>query len=84
LALALSSFVGAAVTLPFDNIRTKIIQMHKEPERNRLNFNGIFQGIKKSLHVETHPFSLWAGFYTYYPCIFLYAFLTLEITNKFI
>ena len=36
-----------------------------------------------ALKVETHPLSLWAGFYTFYAQIFVYAWLTVGITNSF-
>lgn len=83
LALLIASGISAAVTLPFDNIRTRWIQLHKEADRNRINFGSISEGIKKALLVETHPLSLWAGYYTFFPQVFLYAWLTVGITNAF-
>lgn len=41
LALIIATAVAAAVTLPFDNIRTRWIQLHSQPERNRVNFTSI-------------------------------------------
>jgi len=83
LALLLATGVAALVTLPFDNIRTRWVQLHKQPERNRINFTGIIDAWAKARSVEVHPFCLWAGFYTYYPQLFIYAFLTVGITNAF-
>lgn len=83
LALFIATGIAAGVTLPFDNLRTRIIQLHEQPSRNRLNFNSITQGINLALKVESHPFSLWAGYYTYYPQLFIYATLTVGITNTF-
>jgi hypothetical protein len=83
LALLLATAVAAGVTLPFDNIRTRTIQLHKEHDRNRINFSGIAEAVRKSLKTETHPLSLWAGFYTFYPQLFIYASLTVGITNAF-
>jgi solute carrier family 25 oxoglutarate transporter 11 len=83
LALLLASGVAAAVTLPFDNIRTRWVQLHKQPERNRINFASIGQAISTAVKVETHPLSLWAGFFTFFPQVFIYAYLTVGITNAF-
>jgi hypothetical protein len=83
LALLLATGIASAVTLPFDNLRTRWIQLHSQQERNRINFSSITEGISKALLVETHPLSLWAGFYTYFPQVFLYAWLTVGITNSF-
>lgn len=41
LALFLATAISAAVTLPIDNIRTRTIQLHKQTDRNRLNFSSI-------------------------------------------
>ncbi len=83
LALLLATAISSAVTLPIDNIRTRMIQLHKQAERNRINFSTISQGISKALDVETHPLSLWAGYYTFFPQMFIYAYLTVGITNAF-
>lgn len=83
LALALATLIGAAVTLPFDNIRTRSIQLFQQPDRNRINISSISQAVSTALKVESHPLSLWAGFFTFYPQLFLYAFLTVGITNAF-
>jgi hypothetical protein len=83
LALLLATGITSIVTLPIDNIRTRWIQLHSQPERNRINFTSIGEAINKALLVETHPLSLWAGFYTYFPQLFLYATLTVGITNSF-
>jgi len=83
LALSLATFITASVTLPLDNIRTRLVQSFKELDRNRINFTSISEGISRSIHIESHPFALWAGFYTFYPQLFIYAYLTVEITNAF-
>jgi hypothetical protein len=83
LALFIATGIASAVTLPFDNIRTRWVQLHSQPERNRINFATIGEAVSKALLVETHPLSLWAGFYTYFPQLFVYAYLTVGITNAF-
>lgn len=83
LALIFATFITAAVSLPVDNIRTRTCQLFKEPERNKLNFNGFVEAVSWSIRTEKHWLSLWAGFTTYYPQLFLYAYLTVGITNSF-
>jgi hypothetical protein len=51
LALLVATAISSAVTLPIDNIRTRMIQLHKQAERNRINFTTISQGISKALDV---------------------------------
>jgi len=84
LALILSSFIGAFVTLPIDNIRTRSISLFQQAERNRMNFSSIGEAVVLSFKTETHPFSLWAGFYTFFPQLLLYSWLTVGITDTFL
>lgn len=60
-----------------------MIQLHKEPERNRLNFASIPEAIARAVKVEPHPLALWAGYWTFFPQLFIYAYLTVGITNTF-
>lgn len=83
LALLIATGIASAVTLPIDNIRTRWMQLHKQSDRNRINFSSVGEGIRKALLVETHPLSLWAGYYTFFPQVFIYAYLTVGITNTF-
>ena len=48
-----------------------------------MNPKGITQAISQSLKVEGHNLALWAGFFTYFPQLFVYAYLTVGITNSF-
>jgi hypothetical protein len=41
------------------------------------------QAFAKARATEQHPFSVYAGFYTVVPQIFIYASLTVGITNTF-
>jgi hypothetical protein len=41
LALLIATGVASIVTLPFDNLRTRRVQLHSQPERNRINFSSI-------------------------------------------
>ena len=53
----------------------RMIQLHKQKEGIRINFSPIHQTIAKSLEVETHPLLLWAGYYTFFPQMFVHAYL---------
>ena len=83
IALLLASIVSTVVTLPFDNLRTRIMNSHKEPERNRLNYTGIIDAFVKGAKVEQNFRSHWAGFYTYLAATYIYAYLTVGITREF-
>lgn len=48
-----------------------------------MNFSSLGEAVSLALKVETHPLSLWAGFYTFYAQIFVYAWLTVGITSSF-
>lgn len=43
----LAAVVSSAITLPFDNIRTRLMNVQVQPERNRINYNGYFDVLKK-------------------------------------
>lgn len=82
-ALLLASIVSTVVTLPFDSARTKIMNQHSQQDRNRLNYRGYFDVFVKQLVHETNPRSLWSGFYTYLIWTYMYAWLTVGITESF-
>lgn len=81
LAIFLAALVSSAVTLPFDNARTRIMNSHSDPSRNRLNYTGILDIFAKSARYEKSRFALWAGFYSYFSSNLLYAYLTVGITS---
>lgn len=81
LSIFLASLVSTAFTLPFDNARTRIMNAHSNPERNRLNYQGVFDVFRQSYAYEKSRFALWAGFYTYFTSTLLYAYLTVGMTS---
>ena len=83
LALLFATGITAAVTLPIDNLRTRLCQLHKQADRNRLNYVGLVDAVSKAVQFETHPLSLWAGMFTYFPQLFVYAYLTVGISSAF-
>ncbi len=81
LSIFLAAATSAAITLPFDNARTRIMQAHSDPSRNRLNYSGILDVFKKSYMYEKSNFALWAGYYAHFGSTLIYAALTVGITS---
>ena len=81
LAIFLAALVGSAVTLPFDNARTRLMYAHSSQERNKLNYTGIVDLFAKSARYEKSRFALWAGFYSYFSSNLIYAYLTVGVTS---
>lgn len=81
LAIVLASAVSSIVTLPFDNIRTRVMYAHEDKTRNRLNYTGMLDIVKKSIKYEKSNFAMWAGLYTHFASTLIYAALTVGITS---
>lgn len=81
LSLIFATAVASAVTLPFDNLRTKWMQRHVDPARNRINASSITQFAYLSYVTEGHLYSPWVGFYTYFTYMLVYGALTVGITD---
>ena len=60
-----------------------MIQLHSQPERNRINFKSLPEAVSRAIRIESHPLALWAGMFTFFPQLFVYAYLTVGITNAF-
>lgn len=56
----------SCISLPFDNLRTKLMQMNVKQERNRLNATNMIDCIMLSLKIERNWAAMWAGFTTYF------------------
>jgi hypothetical protein len=82
-ALFLAACVSSMITLPFDNVRTRIMNLHSQADRNRLNYRGYFDVFVQQVCHEPNPRSLYAGFYTYLLGTYIYAWLTVGITDCF-
>jgi hypothetical protein len=82
-ALFLASCVSTAITLPFDSVRTRVMNQQIQPERNRLNYKSYIDVFIKQYVHESNPRSLWAGFYTHLLWTYMYAYLTVGITETF-
>lgn len=82
-ALICAALFSAAVTLPFDNVRTRIMQLHPEHDRNRMNYGGTVDVFMKSMIYEHHKLALWAGYMPYFLSTLIYSGLTIGITGLF-
>ena len=82
-AMFLASLVSTICTLPFDNVRTRLMNQQIIPERNRINYRSYIDVFAKQLIIEPNPRGLWAGFYTYLLGTYVYAWLTVGITEAF-
>lgn len=81
LAIFLAAGVSSLITLPIDNARTRIMNAHSDPSRNRLNYKGLTDIFVKSIEHEKSRFALLAGFYSYFASTLVYAYLTVGITS---
>ena len=82
-ALICAALISAAVTLPFDNARTRIMQLHPEHNRNRMNYSGTFDVFIQSTLYEHHRLALWAGYMPHFLSTLVYSGLTIGITSLF-
>jgi hypothetical protein len=80
-AIFLAALTSSIITLPFDNIRTRIMNAHSDPSRNRLNYKGGLDAVVQSIKHEKSRFALWAGFFSYFASTLTYAWLTVGISS---
>lgn len=71
-ALIGASVVGTLVTLPVDNLKTRIQNQHSNPSLNRLNYSGTMSALTKSLEYEGFN-GLFVGLFPYYIKILAYS-----------
>lgn len=69
------------LSLPFDNVKTKLQKMKKGPD-GKLPYNGILDCFKKTITKEG-PTGLWVGISTYYFRVAPHAIISL-VTNDFL
>jgi hypothetical protein len=51
ISLAFACAVGTIATLPIDYVKTRLMQMHVDPLRNRINSTGVIDTLLK---ISTH------------------------------
>jgi solute carrier family 25 oxoglutarate transporter 11 len=76
-----SGFLSSFVSLPFDNAKTKIQKMKKDPSGN-FPYKNIFDAMSKTI-VNEGVSKLWVGFPTFYFRIAPHVCITL-ITQDFL
>ena len=72
----MAGFMAAFCCLPFDNMKTKLFYMVKNPKTGLLPYKGMADCMRKSIRQEGFP-KLWVGFSTFYARI---APLTMIVT----
>jgi hypothetical protein len=70
--LLVASIWGTVLTLPVDNIRTRIMNQFPDKTLNRMNYDGILSVINKSIKVEGAN-ALFVGAIPHFAHVFLYA-----------
>lgn len=78
----LASFIGCLVSLPFDNIKTKLQKMKKDPVTKQNPYNGIIDCFGKSIKKEGVG-KLWVGLLTFYVRIGPHVVITLLLNDYF-
>ena len=81
LSLAFAAFVGTTFSLPIDYVKTRLMQMHCDPLKNRINSVGVVDTLGKIIAHEGTIWAPWAGFMTNYTQNFITMTLILYITS---
>lgn len=74
------TFTGTTLSLPFDNIKTKL-QKQKRNHIGEMPYSGVIDCLKKSIKNEGFP-KLWVGFQSYYLRFSQNAVLTIFINER--
>jgi solute carrier family 25 oxoglutarate transporter 11 len=80
-ASAISGISVAIISLPFDNIKTKLMRMRKNPD-GVFPYNGFFDCFSKSIKNEGF-IGLWTGLGTFYMRIAPHAMITVLLQDYF-
>jgi len=75
-ALFIASIFATAVTLPFDNIKTRLQYAFPDPAMNRLNYEG-FVDCARKIFLHENWTGVYVGFYAYAVRTFLYGLTTI-------
>ena len=66
LALVFAAGVSTVATLPFDYAKTRLMQMHSDPHRNRITSSGICDTLGRVFLQEGTVWAPWAGAMTFF------------------
>lgn len=80
IASAVAGFLASFMSLPFDNIKTKLQKMKPDPTTGKNPYGGIVDCFRKSVAKEGVT-GLWVGFPTFYFRIAPHAMITLLIQD---
>ena len=64
LALFFACGVGTIASLPFDYVKTRLMQMHSDPLKNRITTYGMIDTLSSIFLIEGTTWAPWAGFFT--------------------
>ena len=78
----MASFIGSLISLPSDNIKTKLQKMKQDPVTGKYPYEGITDAFLKTVRKEG-PTRLWVGFLTYYARIGPHVIITLLFNDYF-
>lgn len=81
LSLAFACAVGTAASLPFDYVKTRLMQMHQDPLRNRVNTIGVVGTLCSVFATEGTIWAPWTGFMTAFCQNLIIMGLIVGITN---
>lgn len=72
---------GSLLTLPIDNIKTRLQKQFPDPTKNRINYQSAFDALVKIVQIEGLQAFL-VGFYPYYARVSLYTLGTVYVMDK--
>lgn len=78
---AISGIATAVISLPFDNVKTKVMKQKKGPDGKK-PYNGLIDCFRKSIANEGIG-GLWVGLPTYYARIAPHAMITVLLQDYF-
>lgn len=81
-ALVFASGVATIVSLPFDNLKTKIQKQMPDRSLNRINYRDLSHCFETSLRVEG-PLTFFSGASSYYAKVLIYSLFTVYATDLF-
>lgn len=81
LSLLFACAVGTAASLPFDYVKTRLMQMHSDPLRNRITTFGIRDTLSAIFALEGTIWAPWTGFFTAFSQNFITMALIVAITS---
>lgn len=76
ISLFTATLIASFITLPFDNIKTRLQKAFPDPSLNRINYAGFRDCLRTVCQVEGF-WGLYAGYYAYFLRVGIYGWFTL-------